>query len=180
MKTMALKLLFRAFLIAVVATVYDAVPARAQQGYTLGPGDIIRVRVFGEPDLSGEFEVGPSGRVSLPLTGETMLGGMTLGAAERRIEAALKGDFLQKPDVSVEVLRYRPFFIAGEVNNQGQFPYVPGLTVHKAVVIAGGFTPRADEDDVLLKVGGVGEPAEVDLDTVVNPGDIIIVEQRWF
>lgn len=155
-------------------------PAFAQSAYNLGPGDVIRVTVFGEPDLSGEFEVGAGGGVSLPLVGETMVGGMNIPAAEVAIENKLAQGFVQNPDVAIDVLNYRPFFIMGEVNAQGVFPYVADLTVQKAVAIAGGFTLRADEDDITVKVGGVGEPVPVDLDTAISPGDIVIVDERWF
>lgn len=155
-------------------------PAFAQSAYSLGPGDVIRVTVFGEPDLSGEFEVGAGGGVSLPLVGETMVEGMNINGAESTIESKLAEGFVLNPDVSIDVLNYRPFFIMGEVNNQGTFPYEVDLTVLKAVAIAGGFTLRADKDDITVKVGGVGEDVPVELDTVVSPGDIITVEERWF
>jgi len=155
-------------------------PAVAQEGYSLGPGDVIRVTVFGEPDLSGEFEVGAGGGVSLPLIGELPLGGMAVSAAETFIESRLAAGYVQNPDVAIDVLNYRPFFILGEVNNQGVFPYVADLTVHKAVAIAGGFTYRADKDDIVVKVGGIGDEAPVELDTVISPGDVIVVKERWF
>ncbi len=154
--------------------------ASAQEGYSLGPGDVIRVTVFGEPDLSGEFEVGAGGGVSLPLIGEAALGGMTIPAAEVFIESRLADGYIQNPDVAIDVLNYRPFFIIGEVNNQGVFPYVADLNVLKAVAIAGGFTYRADKDDIVVKSGGIGDEIPVDLDSTVSPGDVIIVEERWF
>ncbi|MQX37905.1 polysaccharide biosynthesis/export family protein [Roseospira navarrensis] len=172
-------------LIAAVFTLFAvlgwAAPAAvAQEGYSLGPGDVIRVTVFGEPDLSGDFEVGANGGVSLPLIGEANLGGMTIPAAETFIEDKLSAGFIQNPDVAIDVLNYRPFFILGEVNDQGIFPYVADLTVMKAVAIAGGFTYRADEDDITVKYGGSGEGVPAELDTPISPGDIIIIGERFF
>lgn len=174
----------RAFIGAVVVAALLSVgttgPAGAQEGYSLGPGDVIRVTVFGEPDLSGEFEVGADGVVSLPLVGAATLGGLSISGAETVIERELAAGFIQNPDVAIDVLNYRPFFILGEVNNQGVFPFIADLTVLKAVAIAGGFTYRADRDDILVKRDGTEEELPIGVDELVSPGDIIIVEERWF
>lgn len=154
---------------------------RTRTAYALGPGDVVRITVYGEPDLSGSFTVGTDGRVAVPLVGPAVLAGMTPMAAAEHLEHALRtGGVLQAPAVAVDVVTYRPFFIIGEVNRQGPHPYLPGLTVHKAAAVAGGFTRRADRDDVRIKRGGQGEPVPVDLDAPVWPGDIVIVEERWF
>lgn len=169
-----------AVVVAALLSVGTAGLAEAQEGYSLGPGDVIRVTVFGEPDLSGEFEVGADGVVSLPLVGAATLGGLSISGAETVIERELAAGFIQNPDVAIDVLNYRPFFILGEVNNQGVFPFIADLTVMKAVAIAGGFTYRADRDDILVKRDGTEEELPIGIDELVSPGDIIIVEERWF
>jgi polysaccharide export outer membrane protein len=101
---------------------------------------------------------------------------------EDEVEVALKsGGYLVEPQVSIEVLNYRPFYIIGEVNNPGSFSYVNGMTVINAVALAGGFTYRADQDDIVISRGGSSGPEiEGALDTKVLPGDIIEVQERFF
>lgn len=151
-------------------------------GYTLGPGDKLKVTVFGHDDLSGEFDVDGDGLVSLPLVGSVKLGGETIAQAERTIIDVLKPDYLKNPSVSVQVLNYRPFYIIGEVNDPGSYPYVNGLTVLEAVAIAGGFTHRAKESRMTIKRAMDPTKTEEDVkpDSLVLPGDVIEVPERFF
>jgi polysaccharide export outer membrane protein len=151
-------------------------------GYQLGPGDRVRVTVFRHPDLSGEFQLDGAGFFALPLVGEIMAGGRDSRQLETEIEASLKdGGYLVNPQVGVEILNYRPFYIIGEVNNPGSYQYVSGMTVINAVALAGGFTYRADQDDIIINRGGSqGPEVEALLDTEVLPGDIINVTERFF
>ena len=112
--------------------------------YKLGAGDKLRVTVFGEKDLSGNFDVNDQGIVALPLIGPVALGGKTINEAEALITQKYGKNYLVNPRVTVEVLNYRPFYILGEVQKPGSYPYVSGLTVLNAVALAGGYTPRAD------------------------------------
>ncbi|HXH25509.1 MAG TPA: polysaccharide biosynthesis/export family protein [Vicinamibacterales bacterium] len=154
-------------------------PVRAQSvEYRLGAQDKIRVTVFNEPSLSGEFEVDGEGRVSLPLVGEVALGQMTLREAERAIAAKLHPDYLLNPKVSVEVTNYRPFYILGEVKQPGGYPYANGMTIMQAVALAGGFTYRARQNEMLIVRGG--SRMRVAPETAVLPGDIIEVPERFF
>lgn len=147
--------------------------------YRLGTGDAVRVTVFGHEDLSGEFEVAGSGRVSLPLVGEVQAGGLTVRQLERAIVEVLQPDYLKNPRVAVEVLNYRPFYILGEVNQPGSYAYVNGMRVINAVALAGGFTYRADEDDLwITRAGGTREKASQT--TIVRPGDVVEVPERFF
>jgi protein involved in polysaccharide export with SLBB domain len=150
--------------------------------YRLGPGDALRVNVFRHEDLSGEFRLDGDGYFALPLVGEILGGGRTARQLENEIESALKsGGYLVEPQVSIEVLNYRPFYIIGEVNNPGSFEYVNGMTVINAVALAGGFTYRADQDDIVISRGGSSGPEiEAAPDTEVLPGDIIEVQERFF
>jgi polysaccharide biosynthesis/export protein VpsN len=151
-------------------------------GYQLGPGDRVRVTVFRHPDLSGEFQLDGAGYFSVPLVGEILGGGKDARQLETDIEAHLKdGGYLVNPQVGIEILNYRPFYIIGEVNNPGSYQYVSGMTVINAVALAGGFTYRADQDDIIINRGGSqGPEVEALLDTEVLPGDIINVTERFF
>jgi polysaccharide export outer membrane protein len=151
-------------------------------GYKLGPGDQMRVTVFRHEDLSGEFAVDGEGFFALPLVGEIMAAGLTARQLENEIEIRLKsGGYLVDPQVSLEVLNYRPFYIIGEVNNPGSYQYVNGMNVINAVALAGGFSYRADQDDITISRGGSAGPRiEALPDTAVLPGDIIEVPERFF
>jgi polysaccharide biosynthesis/export protein VpsN len=157
-------------------------PLEDISGYKLGPGDALRVTVFRHEDLSGEFRLDGEGYFALPLVGEILGGGRTARQLENEIEVALKsGGYLVDPQVSIEVLNYRPFYIIGEVNSPGSFEYVNGMTVINAVALAGGFTYRADQDDIIISRGGsTGAKIQARVDTEVLPGDIIEVTERFF
>jgi polysaccharide export outer membrane protein len=151
-------------------------------GYTLGTGDRVRVTVFGEPDLSGEFEVDATGKISLPLAGDVRIGGLPLRDAEKAVAQTLSQGYLANPRVNVEVLNYRPFYIIGEVNTPGSYPYVNGMSVLTAVALAGGYTYRAREDRVSITRANDPQRREYKAapDTPVLPGDIIKVPERLF
>jgi protein involved in polysaccharide export with SLBB domain len=157
-------------------------PLEDISSYRLGPGDALRVTVFRHPDLSGEFSLDGGGYFAMPLVGEILGGGRTARQLENEIEASLKsGGYLVDPQVSIEVLNYRPFYIIGEVNNPGSFEYVNGMTVINAVALAGGFTYRADQDDIVISRGGSSGPEVAAApDTEVLPGDIVEVKERFF
>jgi protein involved in polysaccharide export with SLBB domain len=158
--------------------------AQAQQFsdrvYTLGIGDRLRVIVYGEEDLSGEYEIGSQGTINLPLINEIAAANKTISEVEDSVEAKLAEGYLKSPSVSIEVLNYRPFYILGEVNAPGSYPYVNGMTVLTAVALAGGYTYRAREDPVKLSRTGDDREIEVSPTTPLLPGDIIKVEERFF
>ena len=155
--------------------------AEAQTGvYQLSAGDRVRVIVFGEEELSGEFELDGEGTFSMPLIGTIDGEGLTPRELEERIATLFRGDFLKNPRVSIEVLNYRPFYILGEVNNPGAYPYRSGMTILNAAALAGGFTFRARENKIEVTRGGAGEPRIMTPETVVQPGDVIRVNERIF
>jgi protein involved in polysaccharide export with SLBB domain len=160
----------------------DGAPLEDISSYKLGPGDALRITVFRHTDLSGEFRLDGEGYFAMPLVGEILGGGRTARQLENEVEVALKsGGYLVDPQVSIEVLNYRPFYIIGEVNNPGSFEYVNGMTVINAVALAGGFTYRADQDDIVISRGGSSGPElEAAPDTEVLPGDIVEVQERFF
>ncbi|MBK0398721.1 polysaccharide export protein [Limibaculum sp. M0105] len=170
----------RCLLIGVVVLLITAGQALAQSsGYELGRGDRLRINVFGEPDLSGEFEIDGSGALSLPLIGVVQGGGLTSRELESEIARRFSEGYLKNPQVSIEVLNYRPFYILGEVKTPGSYPYREGMTLLNAAALAGGFTYRADADDIRVKRDG-REEAKMPPDTVVQPGDVIRVTERIF
>jgi len=156
--------------------------AEAVAGYRLGAGDQVRVTVFRHEDLSGEFELDGEGFFALPLVGEIQAGGKVARELENDIETAFKdGGYLVNPQVGLEVLNYRPFYILGEVNQPGSYPYVNGMTVINAVALAGGYTYRASQGSISVQRGGSsGKKLTVGPATQVLPGDIISVPERFF
>jgi polysaccharide export outer membrane protein len=150
--------------------------------YTIGTGDNIRIHVFQEEDLSIETRIGDTGIISYPLLGEIRVKGLTVSELESRITRGLKGDYLVNPQVSVSISEYRQFFINGEVKSPGAYSYAPGLTVRKAISIAGGFSERADRDNLfILNENSANDKAQrVTIDQTVRPGDIITIEQSFF
>lgn len=151
--------------------------------YLLGAGDRVRVTVFGETELSGEFLVSSRGAVAMPLIGEVQAGGTTLDAFTNTVQQKLvASDMVRDPKVSTDIITYRPFYILGEVATPGQYPYAIGMTVTKAVATAGGFTYRANAGTVYVtREGNTREQAlPVTASTWIGPGDTIRVAERTF
>ena len=150
--------------------------------YTLGSGDKVRINVYGEDTLSGEFLVSGEGKVSMPLVGDVKAAGLTVNAFQEELRAALAQDYLKNPKVSVEVINYRPFYILGEVSKPGEYPYTHGLTVFNAVATAGGFTYRANQRRVFIRGKSDTREHGVELTgtTLVTPGDTIRIGERLF
>lgn len=151
--------------------------------YRLGSGDALRLLVFGDPRLNGDFRVNDDGKVALPLIGSVQAAGRTTRELEQSIAGQLQSQgVLRNPQVAVEVTAYRPFFILGEVERPGQFPFQPGMTVLTAVAIGGGFTYRANRDFFSITRSENGTPTEgkAQRASLVLPGDVITVFERRF
>lgn len=150
--------------------------------YQLGPGDQIVISVFDEPELSMEVRVSDTGRLNYPFLGELEIEGLTVAELEKLIAHGLKGAYLINPVVTVSIVEYRPFFVHGEVETPGGFPYQPRLTVQRAVALAGGFTERASRNKI--EIVRADDPAKraanVQLSDSVFPGDVITVKPRVF
>jgi polysaccharide biosynthesis/export protein len=169
-----------------------ATPASAQaqalpsaslaDSYVLGPNDRVRLKVYGEPDIAGEYEIDSTGQVSVPLAGHIKAAGLTTKQLERAIASALSKGIVRDPRVNVEIALYRPYYILGEVKKSGEYPYRLGLTVMDAVASAGGFTYRANENKVYLRRSGAGaeEIYALDAPILVFPGDNIRIPERYF
>lgn len=151
--------------------------------YSLGAGDQVRIIVFGEDNLTGEFRVNDSGNVALPLVGSVHAAGLTSDGLEAALGARLRRDNLvHNPSVAVEVIAYRPIYVLGEVNKPGQYAYQPGMTVVTAVAAAGGFTYRAVQAyaSVVRTADGKAAEGRASRQSFVQPGDVITVFERRF
>lgn len=168
--------------ISVLALGQQALAAGDSQ-YRLGSGDVISINVFGEEDLSFEqIRLTDAGTFSYPFLGEVRANGKTAVELEQAIVQGLKGDYLIDPRVSVSILEYREFFVNGEVKNPGGYPFKPGLSLRKAIALAGGLTERASESKMtVIRDGDASRtPVRATLDTPIMPGDIITIEQSFF
>ncbi|WP_235037516.1 MULTISPECIES: polysaccharide biosynthesis/export family protein [unclassified Novosphingobium] len=161
--------------------------AEAQQGlgaYRLGAGDKLRVTVYNEPNLSGEYAVSSAGDIAFPLIGMVSAGGRTVSEVTQALTTRIGEGYMTDPRVSVEVLNYRPYYIMGEVQKPGEYPYVAGRTIEQAVAAAGGFSYRANARRVNLR--RTSDPAEKSVElysdqaVAVMPGDTIRVLERYF
>jgi protein involved in polysaccharide export with SLBB domain len=150
--------------------------------YRLGAADKVRITVYGEPTLTGEYSVTSGGFISFPLIGEVNATNRTLAEVQKEISIKLADGFIKDPSVSAEVLTFRPYYVLGEVNRPGLYPYSSGLTVLKAVATAGGFTYRANQKRVFITRGDKPEEHEYKLaqETLVAPGDTIRITERHF
>jgi polysaccharide export outer membrane protein len=154
----------------------------ADANYHLGTGDQIRVIVYGEDDLGGQFTVDGNGFVSLPLIGQVKASGFAAPDLEVQIVNKLADGYVNNPKVSVEITSYRPFYVIGQVNKPGEFPFVNGMTVLNAVALAGGYTEQADDADVYVRRNGTSKEEAVPADqtTRIYPGDVVRVPQTTF
>jgi protein involved in polysaccharide export with SLBB domain len=150
--------------------------------YTLGSGDKVKVTVYGEDDLGGEFAIDGSGHIQLPLVGQVKAAGLTLHQFVASVTAALQNGYLKDPKVNAQVLNYRPFYIIGEVNKPGEYPYENGLTILRAVALAGGYTYRANDNRVYVRRVNDSDENSMPADsrTRISPGDIVRVPERIF
>ncbi|MHA1189329.1 MAG: polysaccharide biosynthesis/export family protein [Alphaproteobacteria bacterium] len=153
-----------------------------EQPYVLDAGDQLRVVIYEQPELTNIYRVEQAGHISMPLIGDIPARGLTTPEIEVAIASRLRATYLRNPDVAVEIAVRRPFFILGEVNNAGQYPHVPGVTVRSAVAVAGGFSPRANERVFKLTraINGEALKTRIGLDEPVLPGDTIQVSERLF
>lgn len=166
------------------ATPKQVAPSVSQtHEYRLGAGDALRLIFYGEDKLNGEYQIASGGHVALPLIGEVDASGKTLLELQEAIRTAYaKGGYLLDPKVAVEILRYRPFFVLGEVNAPGQYPFIPGMTVRQAIATAKGYTYRGQQGTAMItRWGDANETAyKLSPGTAVNPGDTIRIPERHF
>jgi polysaccharide biosynthesis/export protein len=166
---------------APVPVVYAAAGPR-DSAYHLDAGDKLRVVIYGQEGLTNTYAIDASGSITMPLIGSVHARGRTTAGLAADITAKLRNGYIREPSVAVEIESYRPFFILGEVQAPGQYPYVPNMTVESAIAIAGGFSARAKRDIVTLTHTDASGAAryEVPLGTSLKPGDTVQVGERWF
>jgi protein involved in polysaccharide export with SLBB domain len=145
-------------------------------------GEKIRLTVYGEASLSGDYQIDPSGFVSLPLAGTVKAEGLTQSELERELAKKFRSEYLRNPKVTVSVVEFRPFYILGEIQKPGAYPYSSGLNVLRAIAVAGGTTYRGSKSTVEIQHAGESEMREYSLapSIPVLPGDIIRIPQRYF
>ncbi len=153
-----------------------------QAAYKLGTGDKLHISVYGQTELNGEYNVDATGNVQLPLVGEVPAAGLTVAEFQKALATKLSDGYFVNPNVSVDVVNYRPFYIMGQVAKPGEYPYVNGMSILTAVALAGGYTSRADESEAYLRRNGSSKEAQVPADetTKVLPGDIVRISERYF
>jgi protein involved in polysaccharide export with SLBB domain len=170
---------WRLGLMLVLLYTFDAaaVELALHDGYRIGPNDVIRIQVFGEEDLTLESAVSGEGKIDYPLLGVLQVGGQTIEDVQKDLTARLASGYLRQPKVSVSIVRHRNFYVGGEVKTPGGFPYQEGLTVQKAITMAGGFTEKSDKTDIkVTRFSGKGvDAASAGADTLVMADDLIVV-----
>ena len=170
--------------IIIVLLLFIGSTLQAEQNgdYILDAGDQIRILVYDEPDLTVERFITDDGKINFPLVGAISVTGKTTRQVQKLIHNGLKGDYLLNPSVQVDIITYRPFYIHGEVNNPGAYPYQPGLTVNQAVALGGGFTERASTSKMYIKKAFSTKKSrkKVSLTYSVGPGDTLTIEQSFF
>jgi len=173
--SLTLQRMFRFLLVLFVAVGTFAVA----NSYTLSSGDEVSITVFGEPDLSVSSKIDENGFLNYPLLGALQAGGLTVSDLEKAITGKLKGKYLVDPDVRVSVAEYRQVYLNGEVGAPGGYSYKPGMTLDKAIALAGGYTELASKDRVILTrvINGVAQRFSMRSTDAVLPGDIITIEE---
>jgi polysaccharide export outer membrane protein len=151
--------------------------------YRLTAGDKVKVTVFNEPDFTGEFQVNMAGNVPFPLIGDVPAANATAAVFKERLAARLRRGYVRKPEVTIEVTSYRPVNVIGEVKNAGQYQFRPGLTVHDAIALAGGYSYRANTHRVYIRREDAGGEITADTDgspVTIEPGDSVRIPERFF
>ena len=168
--------------VAAANSTTQTVSAESYPEIRLSPGDRLRVTVFGEERLSGDYDLDLNGNASLPLAGTVRLAGMTKAEAEAAVSKKLRSEYLRNPKVTVDVTSFRPFYVTGQVERPGEFPYRNRLNLISALAVAGGPTYRASRSKIYIQRGGVGAFQEFEPSPTVPvfPGDVIRVPERYF
>ena len=170
----------RKLVFAVLLLVGMAAAAQQSEAYRLGPGEKIAISVFGEDDLSVNVTLADDGVLKYPFLGDIRVSGLSIPELERTIADGLRGDYLINPEVTVTIQQFRPFFLNGEVNQPGSYEYQPGLTVEKALALAGGLTPRAARGKIEVRRANSDSFVKVGMDDPVHAGDVVNVPQSFF
>ena len=183
---MSVQPVFRALLAALALLLFaggEHALAAGDDSYVLDSGDRVKVTVFGEEDLTGEYEIDGTGTLAFPLVGQIAVAGSSARDLEVAIADRLRGDYLLDPKVNVEILTYRPFYILGEVQRPGSYSFKSGMTVLNAVAMAGGYTYRAKTEEWIVTRADDPALQEAEIEAPsfrVRPGDVIVVPERFW
>lgn len=150
--------------------------------YTIGQGDVLRVEVYGEPELALDLTVDSSGFVEYPFIGRLQAKGETVDSIKKKIVLLLKDGYFVNPQVTVAIEQYKPYYIQGEVHSPGSYPYEIGMTIRRAIAVAGGLTERASKKKIYLTHANaeVSKQLKVDMDESVLSGDVILIKESFF
>lgn len=168
--------------VAATAEAAASSAASIRQIYRIGTGDRLKVTIYNNEKLSGEYPVGGDGKIGLPMLGRVAVGGLTLDEATTLLVSRLADGYFLNPNVTVDMAQYRPVYILGEVQKPGQYTYAEGMTVYRLVAQAGGYSYRANRKKMDLRPDSqpAGAPRQISDDALVQPGDTVIVRQRYF
>ena len=184
MKTLLIKLFFPFTLLAILFFSGLATAQDDASEYRLDQGDRISILVFDEPDLTLEAEVGANGIINYSYLGDIQIAGRTTQELEQTLTERLKDGFLVNPSVNVSIVEYRPFYINGEVRSPGSYPYEPGLTVEKAIALAGGLTDRASTRKMYVLRNDESQASSKQqkqrMSSKLFPGDILTIREGFF
>lgn len=164
-------------------TALPAATAQPVTQYRLDAGDEIRITAYGLDAITNTYTISDAGDVSLPLIDNVQARGKTVGQLQSEITRLLfEKQILRSPSVNVQITKYRPFYILGEVKSPGEYPYRPGMSVLTAVAMAGGYTFRADQKNMTIarQIEGRSVVGRAGDTTTIEPGDTIRVSERWF
>jgi len=169
------------YLFALTLLIFSAVlSADVTSDYRLGTGDKVSIKVFGEEELSAEFTLSDAGTISYPFLGEINVLEKTTGELSSLLTRMLADGYLVNPSVNIEVISYREFYINGQVENPGAYPYQPGLTLQKAVAMAGGYTERASSSKMYVIRDSSNSRQKIKNNHEIYPGDVIDIEESFF
>lgn len=162
----------------------SALPA-ADPAYRVGPGDVLRISTYMEPDLNNTFLVLPNGRLAFPLTGEVDVAGKTTEEIRTMLEQRLiAGGMVRNAKLAVNIAEFRPIYIMGEVAKPGRYPFEANMTLQRAVAVAGGYTVRANSRQLMIRRDGDNVNRRIPLESkaqfALNPGDTLTVPKRYF
>jgi polysaccharide export outer membrane protein len=166
-------------LLSLILILSTSSQAEVTSDYRLGTGDKVSIKVFGEEELSAEFTLSDAGTISYPFLGEINVLDKTTGELSSLLTRMLGDGYIVNPSINVEVISYREFYINGEIENPGAYPYQPGLTLQKAVAMAGGYTERASSSKMYVTRDD-GSRSKIKNNHEVLPGDVITIDESFF
>jgi len=167
---------------ALILLLLTSITGQAAEPYRIGSGDLLAIIVYGEPDLNLlQVRVGTEETISFPLLGEVHIGDLVPGEVEKKITGLLLDGYLKKPKVTVSIIEYRMFYVTGQVKRPGGYHYINGLTVRKAIALAGGFTVRGSKKKMTKIPEKENDHTEkVNMKSFLGPGDILNIDESFF